>query len=246
MEISSFIKIYQAYLNSLKDGGDKVGDMLARIYEHKGAPIIVKNIDENKQIVTYYGFKNFVDGAKFLTGKANSFEGCNRNNAGGLKCTDYYSAYKQTVNSENLHDFRKIMTIGITKNLKIATLSHLHEIQALYNKDAKFRNFPDTTLSKQEIDALASFLNFTQIIEDNNKKNGFVKEILCNPSNLARILGYDVIYVDSNSINDYPQLSNIDYVVLNRSNVVVMKDEDKLFKNEYKKILIAAHSLENQ
>ena len=242
MKISDCIRLYQAYLNSLDDGGDKVGDMLSRIYNYKGAPTIVENM--NKLTISYYGFKRFVDGAKFLTKNAKSFDGCTRNDASGLKCTDYFSAYSQTVNEDEFCNAKKIMTIGISDDAKISSLTQLHTIKTLYESGADFGDSLDPYVLEQEREIIERFIHFTKNITETEKRNGFRKEILCKPSNLAKILGYDVIQINEELTDIYPEFIDVNYVILNRSKACVLDSEAQLFQDEYQKIISAKQTPE--
>lgn len=233
MKISDYIRLYQSYLTSLDVGGDKVGDRLARLNGFKSTPTIVDTLDD--EITTCYGFKRFVDGLKFLKPKAHSYEGCNINDASGLKCCDYDTAYSQTKCGEDVYNARKIMTIGIKNDARITTLSHLHKIRVLYEKGYDFKDFTDEQFFNQEEEIVSSFLYFTKNIDDKEKRVGFRKEIICKPSNFARILGYDVICVDGDFSDFYPELADVSYVILNRGKACITKAEYDKFQEGYQK-----------
>ena len=137
------------------------------------------------------------------------------------------------------------MTIGIHKNAKTTNLSYLDKIKKLFMSRIDFKTLQNTILSKDESECIANFLNFTTTIESKEKRQDFRKEIICKPSNLARLLGFDVICNDLNFTDDCPEeYLYVDYVVLNRSKTCVIDSEAQLFQDEYKKSIIDKQSSE--
>ena len=129
------------------------------------------------------------------------------------------------------------MSVGINKYCKVIGLGKLNKIRLMYMNKINFADLSDLTLSKNDRDNIASLIDFSEHIYNLNIRKNFLNTMINNPSNLARVLGYDAIFVENQviksnpKVSEYKDLEGTEIVLLNRGAAHIMQGQVEIFKH---------------